>query len=221
MTPQSGQQGVPTAKLFFRSSILFWSISTALLALLLLGSVPGCKAGPYSNANSANSGSIPDLALQEETLWSSTLHWAGARFRFELQTDGKNAKPQFDRSQLGDLLRVGDLEVELVRTRFRIAGVYYRWQPDSIIWIHRPPRQNRPFFRQEGTLQLTWVGSDEIPIVEEQLADGSYVWTMGQARVTRDKDGTVHYQGRSPDRSQSGPWKIYIDSAGRLIGALQ
>ncbi len=181
----------------------------------------GCQSGPSHGGGDSDSAAAARTAQQEQTLWSSTLHWGEARFRFELETGGENTTPRIERGQRGDVLRVGDLEVELIRTRFRIAGVHYRWQPDSIIWIHRPPDHDRPFFRQEGTLQLTWVGNGETPVVEEQLADGSHVWTMGAARVRRDSDGTVHYRGRSSDRTRSGPWKIFIDATGRLIGSLQ
>ena len=176
----------------------------------------GCQTVPGSQTSNSST-----QKLQEETLWSPTLHWSGARFRFELRADEKNPKPQFERGRQGDILRVGDLEIELIRTRFRIAGVMYRWDPTSIIWIHRTPTKGRSFYRQEGPMQMTWISDGKNPVVEEQRADGSMVWTVGPARVTRDKDGTVHYQGRSRDQTRSGPWKILIDQDGKLIGQPQ
>lgn len=184
----------------------------------LLVLISGCQSGPSPAINPNQSATGSGEIRSEKTLWSPTLHWAEARFRFELDVDKEKQKPQIERRQQGDVLRVGDLQVELVRTRFRIAGVMYRFPTDSIIWIHRPPRHNRPFFRQEGSLQLTWPGNGVNPVVEEQRADGSFVWTVGPARITREADGTVQYEGRSPSQTRKGPWKMLIDPAGKLIG---
>ncbi|HIC21837.1 MAG TPA: hypothetical protein EYO84_00305, partial [Planctomycetes bacterium] len=92
--------------------------STLLWLHFVLLLVVGCQStpSPATGANQFETGS--GEIRSEQTLWSPTLHWAGARFRFELHADEENHKPQIERRQETDILRVGDLEVELVRTRF-------------------------------------------------------------------------------------------------------
>jgi hypothetical protein len=218
VTAAPENQGCFTTTKALRPDLHLVPFGTPLWLTFLLVLVAGCQSTPSgaTNPNQVETGS--GEIRSEKTLWSPTLHWAGARFRFELHAEEKNQKPQIERRQNTDILRVGDLEVELVRTRFRIAGVMYRWASDSIIWIHKPPHPGRPFFRQEGLLQLTWVGNGVNPVVEEQRADGSFIWTIGPARITREADGTVQYKGRSRDQTRVGPWKMLLDSAGRLIG---
>ncbi len=181
---------------------------------LLLALQAGCE-GVAAGRQDSGSGSV--AARLEQTLWSPTLHWSGIRFRFELTPGDDHLTPQFLHEGNSDILRVGHRQVSLIRTRFKIGGSYFDWPAESIIWIHRIPDSERPFFRREGALQLTWVGDGKHAVVEEQRQDGTIVWTLAAARVTRHRNGTVLYQGRGPDVTRSGPWKLLLGPRGEII----
>ena len=188
-----------------------------ILSLTLALALPlqsGCE-GVAPGRHDSGSGSV--ASQLEQTLWSPTLHWSGIRFRFELTPGEENLTPQFLYEGNSDILRVGQRQVSLIRTRFKIDGTYFDWPVESIIWIHRIPDTVRPFFRREGALQLTWVGNGKHAVVEEQCQDGTIVWTMSAARITRHQDGTVLYQGRGPDVTRSGPWKLLLGPRGEIV----
>lgn len=175
----------------------------------------GCEG--TSTSRRGDRGINTTVSHQEQTLWSPTLFWSGIRFRFELIPGQENLKPQFLHDGPRDILRIGDRQITLVRTRFKVGETFYNWPEDSVIWIYRVANRQRPFFRRQGSLQLTWIGDGKNPVVEEQRGDGTIVWTLADARVTRDPEGTVLYQGRGPDLRKSGPWNLLLDSRGERV----
>ncbi|MDE0959747.1 MAG: hypothetical protein OSB09_03115 [Planctomycetota bacterium] len=175
----------------------------------------GCEGTATSRrTDSATSAGVQRL---EQTLWSPTLHWNGVRFRFELIPGQKKLEPKFLHDGPRDILSIGDRQVQLIRTRFKVGESLYNWTKESVILIYRIPDRQRPFSRRQGSLQLTWIGDGKNPVVEEQQQDGTIVWTLANARVTRDPQGTVLYQGRGPDLSRSGPWNLLIDARGERV----
>jgi len=198
----------------FSSSSRTWILFTWLtLALALLLQI-SCEGVASSRQNSGSGAASAQL---EQTLWSPTLYWSGIRFRFELTPGEENLTPRYLHEGNSDILRVGNRQVTLKRTRFQIDGAYFNWPAESIIWIHRIPDPERPFYRREGALQLTWVGDGKHAVVEEQRQDGTIVWTLATARVTRRGDGTVLYSGRGPDVTRSGPWKLLLGPRGEIV----
>mgnify|MGYP001166988896 FL=1 len=195
------------------SGILLCFIS----ALLIHGCANSPQKTTSKRAPSGSGFSSETRYKNEKNSWSRTLTYGGVSFRFELPPGEENAKPVFGYEGRKDFIQVQQVRVFRDRNRFKVGPTYFRWDPTSIIWIHIPPRSDRPFHREQGSLRLTCLGEGKFPVIEEQTLDQRWLWTVGNARVELDANGTVHYTFRGKETLFRGPHHLILGPNGESL----
>ena len=194
------------------------------LAFLCCSIIAGCQSpeknsgtSPSADLNARSEISGRSLLQTEEINWSPTLYYGGMRFRFQLPMGEEKAKPVFGHSDRKDFIEVNDSRVYRDRNRFKIGSSFYRWDTDSIIWVHSPPTADQPFSRKQGNLILTCFGDDSDPVIEEQKPDGSFTWTYKNARVALSSSNRLVYTYRGCENLLPGGSHLILGPQGELL----
>ena len=192
------------------------SLRMICISIFLLGTFAGCQIVDKSstqqkkNRNSTKS-------QQQEINWSPTLYFGDMRFRFQLPSGESDAKPIFGHSDRKDFFEVNGVRVYRDRNRFKVGSSMFRWDSDSIIWIHSPPTDSNPFRRSQGNADLTFFGDGGDPVVEEQGPEGSFVWTFKNARVVLSTDSPLTYHFRGNQTRMPGSIHLILGPQGELL----
>ena len=157
------------------------------------------------------------LRRVQEIHWSPTLYFGDMRFRFQLPTDQTDAEPNFGHLNRMDFVEVDGVRVYRDRKRFKIGSAIFRWDPDSIIWIHSPPTESAPFQRQQGAADLTFFGDGSEPVVEEQKPDGGFIWTYRNARISMTSQQQITYQFRGIESPYPARTPLILGPKGELL----
>ena len=185
----------------------------ALCPLLILSSV-GCQGIEKSGSSHSHRFSS---RRQAEIHWSPTLYFGDMRFRFQLPANQQDAEPNFGHLNRMDYVEVDGVRVYRDRKRFKIGSTNFRWDRDSIIWIHSPPTDTTPFQRQQGPADLTFFGRGTDAVVEEQKPDGGFIWTYMNSRITLTADQQLTYQYRGTQTPYPGNTPLILGTQGELL----
>jgi len=189
---------------------LTWS--PCLLSLLVLASCQGTATSRPDPGPKATIGTLADRQL-----WSPTVHYHGVRFRFELDPTAEGAQPMVLPGRAGDRLSIGALEVSFERGRFRIGSRLAQLEGSSVVWVLRPPIDDRPFWISVDGLRLRWPGNGSDPVVQQDFTDGSRRWLLGGSQVTLDRTGVVEFHRLGEDRRWRTPLDLDLDPRGRIV----
>ena len=189
-------------------------LSVPLVIILMISA--GCQSVDKTSGSETNKRRTAK-SRQQEIHWSSTLYFGETRFRFQLPTEESDAKPIFGHSDRKDFFEVFGVRVYRDRNRFKVGSSMFRWDRDSIIWIHSPPTASNPFQRTQGSVDLTFFGDGAEPVVEEQDPQGGFVWTFKNARVVLSSDSSLSYHFRGNQTRMPGSIHLILGPQGELL----
>ena len=185
-----------------------------LAGLVILLPTFGCQSIDKAGTRDSR---IDSARREAEVLWSDTLYFGDMRFRFQLPANQQDAKPNFGTLNRMDFIEVDGIRVYRHSKRFKIGSANFRWNTDSIIWIHSPPTETVPFQRQQGSADLTFFGSGSAPVIEEQQPDGGFIWTYMNARISMSKDQRITYRFRGLETPYPGNTPMILGPQGELL----